>query len=51
MADLNVVPFRPRPEDYVWTFGGVEPVMKVKPGDILEEMAAAYRAERGLGER
>ena len=33
---LNVVSFRPERSDYAWTFGGVEPVMKVKPGDVLE---------------
>ncbi|HKX34837.1 MAG TPA: acetamidase/formamidase family protein, partial [Actinomycetota bacterium] len=36
MAGLNVVRFRPERSDYAWTFGGVEPVMKVKPGDVLE---------------
>lgn len=36
MADLDVVPFRPEKAQYAWTFGGVEPVMKVKPGDVLE---------------
>jgi acetamidase/formamidase len=36
MAGLNVVSFRPQRTDYAWTFGGVEPVMKVKPGDVLE---------------
>lgn len=36
MADLNVVSFRPEPGQYVWTFGGVDAVMKVKPGDVLE---------------
>jgi acetamidase/formamidase len=36
MAGLNVVSFRPERSDYAWTFGGVEPVMKVKPGDVLE---------------
>ena len=33
---LNVVSFRPERSDYAWTFGGVDPVMKVKPGDVLE---------------
>ena len=33
---LNVVSYRPERGDYAWTFGGVEPVMKVKPGDVLE---------------
>ena len=36
MAGLNVVSFRPERSDYAWTFGGVDPVMKVKPGDVLE---------------
>ena len=36
MADLSVITFRPEPSDYGWTFGGVEPVMKVRPGDVLE---------------
>jgi acetamidase/formamidase len=36
MAGLNVVSFRPERSDYAWTFGGVEPVMKVRPGDVLE---------------
>ena len=33
---MNVVPYRPERSDYVWTFGGAEPVMKVNPGDVLE---------------
>jgi amidase len=36
MDGLNVVSFRPERSDYAWTFGGVEPVMKVRPGDVLE---------------
>ena len=36
MGGLNVVSFRPERSDYAWTFGGVDPVMKVKPGDVLE---------------
>jgi acetamidase/formamidase len=36
MADLSAISFRPEPSDYAWTFGGVEPVMKVQPGDVLE---------------
>lgn len=36
MAGLNVVSYRPERAEYTWTFGGVQPVMKVKPGDILE---------------
>jgi acetamidase/formamidase len=36
MADLNVVSYRPDRSDYVWTFGGAEPAIKVSPGDVLE---------------
>jgi acetamidase/formamidase len=36
MAGLNVVNVRPEPGDYAWTFGGLDPVMKVGPGDVLE---------------
>ncbi len=36
MAGPNVVSFRPERSHYAWTFGGVEPVMKVQPGDVLE---------------
>ncbi len=33
---MNVISYRPEPRDYAWTFGGVVPIMKVKPGDVLE---------------
>jgi acetamidase/formamidase len=36
MAGMNVVSYRPERADYVWTFGGAEPVMKVNPGDVLQ---------------
>jgi acetamidase/formamidase len=36
MADLTVVTYRPERAEYAWTFGGAAPVMKVKPGDVLE---------------
>jgi acetamidase/formamidase len=36
MADLEVVSYRPDPSEFAWTFGGVPPVRKVKPGDVLE---------------
>ena len=35
-TDLNVVSYRPERSDYAWTFGGADPVMRVKPGDVLE---------------
>ena len=36
MSDLDVVSYRPEPAQFAWTFGGVPPVRKVKPGDVLE---------------
>lgn len=36
MSDLRVVTYRPAPEDYAWTFGGVPPVMRLEPGTVLE---------------
>ena len=37
MADLAVVrSIVPAPEQYAWTFGGCEPIMRVRPGDVLD---------------
>lgn len=33
---MDVVTYRPEPSEFAWTFGGVKPVRKVKPGVILE---------------
>jgi len=33
---MNVISYRPDRSDYAWTFGGADPVMKVKPGDVIE---------------
>ena len=33
---MDVVRYRPEPAEFAWTFGGAAPVMKVKPGDVLE---------------
>ncbi|MCW2779353.1 MAG: Acetamidase/Formamidase, partial [Frankiales bacterium] len=33
---LEVVPYRPGPGDYAWTFGGAPPVRTVAPGTVLE---------------
>lgn len=33
---MDVISYRPDPSEFAWTFGGVPPVMKVKPGDVLE---------------
>jgi acetamidase/formamidase len=32
---MDVYEFRPSPEQYAWTFGGVEPVASIKPGTLL----------------
>jgi acetamidase/formamidase len=36
MSDPQVLPFRPGPEQYAWTFGGVPAVAGIQPGTILE---------------
>lgn len=36
MSDLEVVSYRPKPSEFAWTFGGVPPVLKVKPGTVME---------------
>ena len=33
---LQVRTFRPTPEQYAWTFGGVEPIHSLRPGEIVE---------------
>jgi len=33
---MDVITYRPDPSEFAWTFGGVPPVRKVKPGDVLE---------------
>ena len=35
-AKIAVTRFVPTPEQYAWTFGGCEPVMRVRPGDVLD---------------
>ncbi|MCU1693252.1 MAG: hypothetical protein JWM64_2343 [Frankiales bacterium] len=36
MSDPVVVPFRPTPDQYAWTFGGAPPVRRIRPGTVLE---------------
>jgi len=33
---MDVIAYRPDPSQFAWTFGGVAPVMRVKPGTVLE---------------
>lgn len=32
---MTLIEYRPEPSEFAWTFGGVAPVRKVKPGDVL----------------
>jgi len=36
VTESPVVAYRPEPSDFAWTFGGVKPVRKVRPGTVLE---------------
>ena len=33
---MDVLQYRPEPHEFAWTFGGVAPVRRVKPGTVLE---------------
>jgi acetamidase/formamidase len=33
---MDVVTYHPEPSEFAWTFGGVPPVRRVKPGDVME---------------
>jgi acetamidase/formamidase len=33
---VDVVAFTPRPEQFTWMFGGVEPIQRVAPGSVME---------------
>ncbi|MGI8993988.1 MAG: acetamidase/formamidase family protein [Nocardioidaceae bacterium] len=36
MTGLQVVSYRPGPDDYAWAFGGIPPVRTVQPGTVIE---------------
>lgn len=36
VPEPEIVTFRPSPDEYAWTFGGVAPVATIRPGTILE---------------
>lgn len=53
MSGLAVLSFEPRPDQYAWTFGGVEPLARIKPGTVLrlfteDCFAGRVRSERDL---
>src|SRR3972149_1323744 len=35
-ASPTRITFTPTPDQFAWTFGGREPVMRIRPGDILD---------------
>jgi acetamidase/formamidase len=32
---VDVVEFRPKPEQFAWTFGGVSPIRRIRPGTVM----------------
>lgn len=36
MTESGVFTYRPDPSEFAWTFGGVKPVRRVKPGTVME---------------
>jgi len=36
MSDLEVITFRPSPEEYAWTFGGAAPARRIRTPAVLE---------------
>jgi acetamidase/formamidase len=36
ICGMDVVEFRPQPEQYAWTFGGVAPTHRIAPGTLLK---------------
>src|SRR6266851_3661976 len=36
MSDPQLLSFRPEPDQYAWTFGGVAPVARIRPPAVLE---------------
>jgi acetamidase/formamidase len=36
MSEQEVLSYRPDPSEFAWTFGGVAPVRRVRPGTVLE---------------
>lgn len=50
MSEPAVLEFRPQPEQLAWTFGGGEPVARVKPGTVLRLWTEDAFAGRVRGE-
>lgn len=50
---MDVISYRPSAGDYAWTFGGAAPVMRLRPGTVVETFtedcfAGRVRSERDL---
>ena len=45
-----VISFRPEPGEYAWTFGGAAPVLRIRPGAVLEVFTEDCFAGRVRGE-
>jgi acetamidase/formamidase len=50
VSELEIVSFRPEPGQFSWTFGGVGPVMKVRPGTVMRLWSEDAFAGRVRGE-
>jgi acetamidase/formamidase len=53
VSDLEVISFRPEPEQYAWTFGGAAPVKRIRTPAVLEVytedcFAGRVRSEQDL---
>ncbi|MGA9776362.1 MAG: acetamidase/formamidase family protein [Candidatus Dormiibacterota bacterium] len=53
MSDLEVLSFTPSAGQYAWTFGGAEPVARIRPGTVVQLFtedcfAGRVRSERDL---
>ena len=53
MSDLEVISFRPEPDQYAWTFGGAAPVKRIRTPAVLEVytedcFAGRVRSEQDL---
>jgi hypothetical protein len=52
VSDLEVIQYRPDPQEYAWTFGGAAPVRRIRTPAVLEVFtedcfAGRVRSEAG----
>jgi len=48
---MDVLSYRPEPGDYAWTFGGAAPVLRIRPGTVIETYTEDCFAGRVRGEK